>query len=112
MFPLILLIFPLLKADQGIDLTDTGYSLGNYRFFGETGGVWTFLTYLSNVTGFWLTKLPMGHTMLGMKIYTSLAVSLLALLGYRFFKQNASLAGIFGGNCCHWFFLVPYGDFV
>ena len=88
LFPLILLIFPLLKADQGIDLTDTGYSLGNYRFFGETGGVWTFLTYLSNVTGFWLTKLPMGHTMLGMKIYTSLAVSLLALLGYRFFKTK------------------------
>lgn len=88
LFPFILLIFPLLKADQGIDLTDTGYSLGNYRFFGETGGVWTFLTYLSNVTGFWLTKLPMGHTMLGMKIYTSLAVSLLALLGYRFFKTK------------------------
>lgn len=88
LFPFILLIFPLLKADQGIDLTDTGYSLGNYRFFGETGGVWTFLTYLSNVTGFLLTKLPMGHTMLGMKIYTSLAVSLLALLGYRFFKTK------------------------
>ena len=34
LFPLILLIFPLLKADQGIDLTDTGYSLVNYRFFG------------------------------------------------------------------------------
>ena len=32
-FPLILLLFPLLKINQGIDLTDTPYSLGNYRFF-------------------------------------------------------------------------------
>lgn len=88
LFPLLLLLFPLLKANQGIDLTDTGYSLGNYRFFGQAGGVWTFLTFLSNAAGFLMTKLPMGQTMLGMKIYASLAVSLLALLGYRFFKTK------------------------
>lgn len=87
-FPLILLLFPLLKANQGIDLWDTGYSLGNYRFFGEIGGVWTLLTFLSNVTGFVLTKLPMGGTMLGMKLYTGLLVSLMALAGYRFFKTK------------------------
>ena len=88
LFPLILLLFPLLKANQGIDLTDTGYSLGNYRFFGQVGGVWTLLTFLSNVLGFLLTKLPMGGTMLGMKIYTSLIISGMALLGYRFFKTK------------------------
>lgn len=88
LFPLILLLFPLIKANQGIDLTDTGYSLGNYRFFGQIGGVWTLLTFLSNVTGFLLTKLPLGGTMLGMKVYTSLIVSLMALLGYRFFKTK------------------------
>lgn len=88
LFPLILLLFPLLKANQGVDLTDTGYSLGNYRFFGQVSGVWTLLTFLSNVTGFLLTKLPMGQTMLGMKIYTSLVVSILSLLGYRFFKTK------------------------
>lgn len=87
-FPLILLLFPLLKANQGIDLTDTGYSLGNYRFFGQVGGVWTLLTFLSNVAGFLLTKLPMGQTMLGMKVYTSLLISAMALLGYRFFKTK------------------------
>ena len=87
-FPLILLLFPLLKANQGVDLTDTGYSLGNYRFFGQVSGVWTLLTFLSNVTGFLMTKLPMGQTMLGMKIYTSLVVSLLSLFGYRFFKTK------------------------
>lgn len=87
-FPLILLLFPLIKISQGIDLTDTGYSLGNYRFFGQTDGVWVLLTFLSNVAGALLTKLPMGGTMMGMKLYTSLIVSLMALLGYRFFKTK------------------------
>ncbi len=87
-FPLILLLFPLLKINQGIDLTDTGYSLGNYRFFGQVSGVWTLLTFLSNVVGFFFTKLPMGGTMLGMKLYCSLIVSAAALLGYRFFRTK------------------------
>lgn len=87
-FPLILLLFPLIKINQGIDLTDTGYSLGNYRFFGQTEGVWILLTLLSNVTGALFTRLPMGGTMLGMKLYSSLLVSFMALLGYRFFKTK------------------------
>ena len=97
LFPLILLLFPLLKANQGIDLTDTGYSLGNYRFFGQVGGVWTLLTFLSNVLGFLLTKLPMGGTMLGMKIYTSLIISGMALLGYRLvpFRYSIQLFDLF-----------------
>lgn len=97
-FPLILLLFPLLKANQGIDLWDTGYSLGNYRFFGEIDGVWTLLTFLSNVTGFVLTKLPMGGTMLGMKLYTGLLVSLMALVGYRFFKTKMPAWLAFSGE--------------
>ncbi|NBJ91271.1 hypothetical protein [Parablautia muri] len=87
-FPLLLLLFPLLKMNQGIDLTDTGYSLGNYRFFGQVSGVWTLLTFLSNVLGFFFTKLPMGGTMLGVKLYCSLLISVAALLGYRFFKTK------------------------
>lgn len=97
-FPLILLLFPLFKANQGIDLWDTGYSLGNYRFFGEIDGVWTLLTFLSNVTGFVLTKLPMGGTMLGMKLYTGLLVSLMALVGYRFFKTKMPAWLAFSGE--------------
>jgi len=88
LFPVILLLLPLLKINQGVDLTDTPYSLGNYRFFAQSEGVWVLSTFLSNVTGFFLTKLPMGQTMLGMKLYTSLFVSAMALLGYRFFKTK------------------------
>lgn len=87
-FPLILLLFPLIKINQGVDLTDTPYSLGNYRFFAGAEGVWVMATFLSNVAGFLLTKLPLGGTMLGMKLYTSLLISVMALFGYRFFKTK------------------------
>ena len=88
LFPLILLLFPLLKISQGVDLTDTPYSLGNYRFFADAEGVWVMATFLSNVAGFLLMLFPLGGTMLGMKLYTSLLVSVMALFGYRFFKTK------------------------
>lgn len=88
LFPLILFLFPLCKAGYGVDLTDTGYSLGNYRFRESIDGIWMLLTWLSNLLGSFLTKLPMGKSMLGMKIYCSLVVSLSALLGYRFFRTK------------------------
>ncbi|GFI45011.1 hypothetical protein IMSAGC019_00321 [Lachnospiraceae bacterium] len=97
-FPLVLLLFPLVKARQGIDLADTGYSLGNYRFFGQVGGVWTFLTFLANGAGYLLTKLPMGDTMLGMKAYTSLLAGGMGILGYRFFKTKMPAWLAFAGE--------------
>ncbi|MDR0219831.1 MAG: hypothetical protein LBI54_00310 [Lachnospiraceae bacterium] len=90
LFPLVLLLYPLLNFDTGVDLTDTGYSLAGFVFFpvhpdnAAVSGL--FLnTYLSNVVGFLLTKLPFGGLMLGMNFYTSLIVSAIALLGYRFY---------------------------
>jgi hypothetical protein len=71
--------------NKGIELTDTGYSLANYVFFPNAEGSFLLNTYLSNVAGFFLTKLPFGGTMLGMNFYATLLVSFAALLGYRFF---------------------------
>lgn len=88
LFPLLLLLFPLIKINQGVDLTDTPYSLGNYRFFSQMEGVWVLSTFLSNMAGYLLTKLPMGGTMLFMKLYTSLIISVMALFSYRFFKTK------------------------
>lgn len=94
LFPIILILFALIRVDKGIGLADTTYSLGNYRFFTEGTGVWFLLTFVSNVTGYILTLLPFGSTMLGMKIYTSLLVGLMGVIGYRFFmtKMPAWLA--------------------
>ncbi|MCL2253475.1 MAG: hypothetical protein FWC09_03445 [Lachnospiraceae bacterium] len=95
-FPLILFLFPLINMNKGVDLTDTGYSLANYVFFPITESSFVLNTYLSNAVGYFLTQLPFGGMMLGMKFYTALFVSAMALIGYRFFitKMPASVAFI------------------
>jgi len=74
-FPSILLIYPLIKVNQGVDVSDSTYSLGNYLFFERLEGTWVVSTYLSNVVGWILTKLPLGTTLLGFNIYSGLIVS-------------------------------------
>ena len=83
-FPFILLIYPLIKINQGIDVSDTTYSLSNYLYFQRLEGTWVISTYLSNVLGWLLTKLPWGTTLLGMNLYTGLIVSGLAVSVYFF----------------------------
>ena len=61
-FPCLLLIYPLLWVNQGIDVSDPMYSLTNFRFFPELKGSWAIATYLANVAGWLLMKLPFGGT--------------------------------------------------
>lgn len=86
-FPVILFVYPLLKINQGVDITDTGYSLGNFRFADSLTDMWMFSTYLANVTGTAFMKLPFGHTMLGMNFYAGLFVSITAVISYLFFVK-------------------------
>lgn len=86
LFPAALLLYPLLKITQGIELTDTCYGLVNYRFFPEAGQEWTVATYLANVLGAFLIRLPFGDSLVGMRFYTGLIVSGMALLSYFFLK--------------------------
>ena len=46
-FPAILLIYPLLLVRQGIDISDTTYSLGYYRFMDGMDITWVLATYLA-----------------------------------------------------------------
>jgi len=96
LFPVILFLFPFVNVNVGIDLADTGYSLANYVFFASSESSFLLNTYLSNVIGYFLTILPFGQTMLGIKIYATLSVCFMALLGYRFFitKMPAWIAFI------------------
>ena len=75
---LILLLYPLRKVNTGIDLMDGGYSLGNYRFFTTMNQVWKLATYLANVLGVALTRLPFGDTWIGMNVYTALLTGITA----------------------------------
>ena len=90
-------LYPLLKITQGIELTDTCYGLVNYRFFPHAGQEWTVATYLANVLGAFLMRLPFGDSLVGMRFYTGLFVSAMALLAYFFpERQNAVLDGVSG----------------
>lgn len=82
LFPLFLLIFPLLLIHQGIDISDTTYSLGYYRFMDHMDVTWVLATYLANITGAFFMKLPLGDTLLGMNLYTGLVAAAIALICY------------------------------
>lgn len=86
-FPLILLLYPLIKINQGVDVSDSTYSLGNYLFFPEMKGMWVVSTYLSNVIGWLMVKLPFADRLLVMNLYTGLLVSALVLFLYYFMQK-------------------------
>lgn len=96
-FPILLLVYPLLLINQGIDITDTTYSLGYYRFMDEMDITWVLATYLANVAGAFLMKLPMGDTLLGMNLYTGLIAGLIAFICYypakKWFAPWAAFTG-------------------
>ena len=81
-FPLVLFLYPLLKINQGIDVSDTTYSLSNFQYFGQMNGTWIVATFLANVWGSLLMHLPFGNTLLGMNFYTGLIPALIALTAY------------------------------
>lgn len=84
-FPVILLLYPFLTVNQGVDVSDSTYSFSNFLFFERMEGMWVVSTYVSNVVGWLLTKLPFGTTLLGIKIYATFFISGTALLVYFMF---------------------------
>lgn len=97
-FPLILLLYPFLVVNQGIDVADSTYSLTNFQYFDSMNGTWIVATFLSNAVGWLLMHLPFGGTLLGMKCYTTLAQSVLALLVYFGLKKSMPASLLFLGE--------------
>lgn len=85
---LLLLCYPLRKVTLGLDLMDAGYALGNYRFFDTMNETWKLATYLANVLGALLMKLPFGDTWAGMNVYTSLLIGVTAAASYCFLTKQ------------------------
>lgn len=81
---LILLLYPLRRVSVGLDLMDAGYALGNYRFFDSLNQMWKLATYLANVTGVMLSKLPFGDCWVGMNAYCGLLAGAAAAGVYLF----------------------------
>lgn len=97
-FPLILLIYPLLKINQGIDVSDTTYSLANFQYFGSMEGTWMVATFLANAVGSLLMHLPWGNTLLGMYFYTALLQSVIALAVYLGLRKKLPAPVLFLGE--------------
>lgn len=93
-FPLILLIWPLINVNVGVNLLDSAYSLGNYMFFEEMTGSWKYATYISNLVGYIFNELFNGR-LLYMNIATGLIVSITMLSVYYGMKNEISTAILF-----------------
>ena len=86
-FPVILFLYPFITVNQGVDVSDSTYSFSNFLFFEQMEGMWVVSTYVSNVAGWLLTKLPFGTTLLGMKVYATFLISGTALVVYFMFRK-------------------------
>ncbi len=98
----VLALLPFLHVNSGVEFTDTGYSLGNYEHFAEAEGTWALATFLSNVTGWLLTKMPFGHTMLGMQVYCNALLSLLFVIVFFSVKKYFPARYVFVGEVLAW----------
>ncbi|MBQ8247851.1 MAG: hypothetical protein IJZ42_12010 [Lachnospiraceae bacterium] len=99
---IVLALLPFLHVNSGVEFTDTGYSLGNYEHFADAEGTWALATFLANVTGWFFTKLPMGHTMLGMQIYCNAVLSILLVVAFVRLKEYFPARYVFAGEVLAW----------
>lgn len=98
LFVVLLAFYPLLNINQGLEVADTTYSLGNFQYFDSANGTWMVSTYLANVFGHALMGLPYGDTILGMKLYTGLLVSVLAVFFYLALRHKIPPVLVFVGE--------------
>lgn len=99
---IILVMLPFLHVNSGVEFTDTGYSLGNYKHFADAEGTWALATFLSNVTGWLLTMLPFGGTMLGMQIYCNTLLSFLLVFSFIKLQEYFPARYVFIGEILAW----------
>ena len=85
---LLLIGYALVGVNQGVDLADTGYNIGTYRFMFQWDGYWTLAMLLANLLGYGLTRLPGGGTLLGLNVYASLLLGITAAAVYLVLKRK------------------------
>lgn len=91
-YPLMLAIFSFCKVNRGLDITDSAYSLSNFRNLNELDGMWFFSTFYANLLGGIMYKLPGGSTMLGMSIYSCAIKCAIGLMFYFFFAYEVKIS--------------------
>lgn len=84
--PLLLVAYSFVSVNQGIDISDVSYNLGNYQFFDKMDCNWKLSIFIPSLLGHLMTYLPGAGTMLGMKIYSAFVVVIIALIVYYALK--------------------------
>ena len=98
LFIVLLVFYPLIHINQGLDVSDTTYSLANFEFFASMDGTWMVATFLSNVVGNLMMHLPSGDTLAGMYFYTALVQSVIALTVYMILRKKIPAPLVFVGE--------------
>ncbi|NLL79415.1 MAG: hypothetical protein GX234_06455 [Clostridiales bacterium] len=98
LFPVVLFVLPFWNANEGVDYADIGYSLNNYADYENLGITWKLATYLANCLGRFFMWLPGGDTLLGMNLYTSVLISVMAVAAYFFCYKKAGAVLTFVGE--------------
>ena len=94
-FLIVLILYPLRHANIGLDYWDTGYSYTNFVYgFEHMDPMWFFSTYLANVIGHFFSMLPFGNTLVGLNVYTSLVISLMAVISYFFLRDTLQIPSV------------------
>ena len=88
LFPVLILAFCFVKVNQGVDITDSTYSPTNFLFTDRLDVMWYVSTLYANVLGGLLVKLPLGHTLLMLNVYTGVFKAVCALMAYFFFTKT------------------------
>ena len=96
-FASVLFLFPFLHVGTGIDVTDSAYNLLNFTVFPHMNQTWAISTILANITGHVLTKLPFGHTMLGMEIFCMILCNAFVVAFYFLLKKYYPSYVVFTG---------------
>ena len=97
-FVLVLAMLPFLHLFNGVEFTDTAYSLGNFENLKNMNLTWTVAVFWANLLGKMFTLLPMGHTWIGMKFYTTLIPVATALISYFTLKKYIPRILAFAGE--------------
>lgn len=93
--PGILLLLAVVTCNQGVDVSDATYSLGNYMFLDNVYGTWALATYVSNFVGSVIVRLPYGNRLIAANFYTGLILGLIAVSIYLLLRKELGTSKVF-----------------
>ena len=97
-FPLILFLYPFIGIFQGVDLSDTGYTLGQFIYTDKVDEFWKIATFLHHTAGSLLIRLPYGNYLAGINAYSTLIISGILLLCYFMLSKYIPYGIVFIGE--------------